>query len=104
MIGQESESGVVEMKEHWVFIEGRQGGPMICSRAGIRIYYMDHEDEGADLTSRVRGLLVLYDGERKRFRVLRLNDQTGIEVEGSSVSQRTIAEMKKEDVDLGQER
>jgi hypothetical protein len=90
------------MKEHWVFIDGRQGGPMICSRAGIRIYHMDHEDEGADLGSRVPGLLVLYDEERRRFRVFRLNDRTGIVVEGSSVSQRTIAEMRKGNSDVGE--
>jgi hypothetical protein len=93
----------MEMKEHWVFIDGRQGGPMICSRAGIRIYRMDHEDEGADLGSRVPGLVVLYDDERRSFRVLRLNDRTGIEVEGSSVSQGNIAEMGKGNGDIGEE-
>jgi hypothetical protein len=104
MIFMELEAEVMEMKEHWVFIEGRQGGPMVCSRAGIRIYCMDHQDEGADLASRVPGLLVLYDEEERRFKILRLNDRTGIEVEGASVSQRIIAEMKKENGDVGQER
>jgi len=104
MIVMELEAEVVEMKEHWVFIDGRQGGPMICSRAGIRICYMDHKDKGPNLASRIPGLLVLYDEEKRRFKILRLNDRTGIELEGSSVSQRTIAEMEKEDGDVGEER
>ncbi|NIO03698.1 MAG: hypothetical protein GTN74_03525 [Proteobacteria bacterium] len=92
------------MKEHWVFIDGRDAGPMICSRAGIRIYHMDHEDNGPDLASRIPGLLVVYDEEKKRFKILRLNDRTGIEVEGVGplISQRTSSKAIKEDGNVGQ--
>lgn len=91
------------MKEHWVFIDGREADPMICSRTGIRIYYMDHEDKGPDLASRIPGLLVLYDEEKRRFKIWRLNDRTGIEVEGvrSLISQRTSSKARKEDGDVG---
>jgi len=71
------------MKEHMVFIDGREAHPMICSRTGIKIYYMDHEDEGPNLASRVPGLLVLYNAEKNRFKIVRLNDRTGLEVEGA---------------------
>ncbi|MBW2059296.1 MAG: hypothetical protein JRJ26_17550 [Deltaproteobacteria bacterium] len=70
------------MKEHWVFIDGRESNPMICSRMGIKIYFMDHDDHGPRLETRVPGLLILYDTERDRFKVVRLNNRTGIEVEG----------------------
>lgn len=92
------------MKEHWVFIDGREADPMICSRAGIRIYYMDHEDKGPDLAFRIPGLLILYDEEKRRFRIRRLNDRTGIEVGGvqSLISQTTSSKARKEDGDVGQ--
>ncbi len=70
------------MKEHWVFIDGKQASPMICSRIGIRIYFMDHEDTGPHLESRVPGLSIYYNTENNRFKIVRLNDKTGIEVEG----------------------
>jgi hypothetical protein len=91
------------MKEHWVFIEDR-AGPMICSKAGIRIHYMDREDEGPDLVSRIPGLLIIYDDEKRRFKISRVNDRTGIEVEGGRllISQRTSSMAKKEGSDVGQ--
>lgn len=86
-----------------MFIDGREASPMICSRAGIRIYYMDHEDKGPNLASRIPGLLVLYNEEKRRFKILRLNDRTGIKVEGvgSLISQGTSPKARKEDGDVG---
>ena len=75
--------GVSKMKEHWVFVEGRQGTPLICSRNGIRIYYMDAKDDGAHLASRVPGLSISYDPLEDAFRIVRLNDKTGIQIEGA---------------------
>jgi hypothetical protein len=43
---------------------------------------MDHEDHAPHLESRVPGLLVVYDGEKKCFRVFRLNRDTKLEVGG----------------------
>jgi hypothetical protein len=73
----------MEMKEHWVFIEGRHGSPMICSRIGVRIYFMDREDDGPDLETRVPGLQILFDKEKNSFKIVRLNDKTGMEIVAS---------------------
>ena len=74
---------MVKRKQHWVFVHGRESNPVVRCRAGIKIYYGNQQDDRPDLETRPPAVLVFYDTERNMFRIVRLNDQTGIEVGGA---------------------